>query len=94
MNRNQKKRLFQALLAVGIVLLVLSVVLDGRVPDSLSGMLCGMGSGLLALSGSTLLNLRHEAKHPEMARRHDIEQRDERNVAIRNRAKAVSGEAL
>ena len=36
----------------------------------------------------------HEAKHPEMARQHDIEQRDERNVAIRNRAKAVSGEAL
>ena len=42
MNRNQRKRLFQALLAVGIVLLVLSVVLDGRVPDALGGMLCGM----------------------------------------------------
>ena len=94
MNRNQKKRLFQGLLAVGIVLLGLAILLDGRVSDALGGMLCGMGSGLLALAGSTLLNLRHEAKHPEMARRHDIEQRDERNVAIRNRAKAVSGEAL
>ena len=78
----------------GIVLLALAVLLDGRVSDALGGMLCGMGSGLLALSGSTLLNLRHEAKHPEMARQHDIEQKDERNVAIRNRAKAVSGEAL
>ena len=94
MNRNQKKRLFQGLLAVGIVLLALSLLLEGRVSNALGGMLCGMGSGLLALAGSTLLNLRHEAKHPEMARRHDIEQRDERNVAIRNRAKAVSGEAL
>ena len=94
MDRNQKKRLFQILLAVGIVLLALSLLLDGRVSDTLGGMLCGVGSGLLAMSGSTLLNLRHEAKHPEMARRHDIEQRDERNVAIRNRAKAVSGEAL
>ena len=94
MDRNQKKRLFQILLAVGIVLLALSLLLDGRVSDALGGMLCGIGSGLLAMSGSTLLNLRHEAKHPEMARRHDIEQRDERNVAIRNRAKAVSGEAL
>lgn len=46
------------------------------------------------MAGSTLLNLRHEAKHPEMARQHDIEQKDERNVAIRNRAKAVSGEVL
>lgn len=94
MNRNQKKRLFQGLLAVGIVLLGLSILLDGRVSDALGGMLCGMGSGLLALAGSTLLNLRHQDKHPEEARRHDIEQRDERNVAIRNRAKAVSGEAL
>ena len=94
MNRNQKKRLFQGLLAVGIVLLGLSILLDGRVSDALDGMLCGMGSGLLALAGSTMLNLRHQDKHPEEARRHDIEQRDERNVAIRNRAKAVSGEAL
>ena len=94
MNRTQKKRLFQGLLAVGIVLLGLSILLDGRVSDALDGMLCGMGSGLLALAGSTLLNLRHQDKHPEEARRHDIEQRDERNVAIRNRAKAVSGEAL
>ena len=94
MDRNQKKRLFQILLAAGIVLLALSLLLDGRVSDTLGGMLCGIGSGLLAMSGSTLLNLRHEAKHPEMARQHDIEQKDERNVAIRNRAKAVSGEAL
>ena len=94
MNRTQKKRLFQGLLAVGIVLLGLSILLDGRVSDALGGMLCGMGSGLLALAGSTLLNLRNQDKHPEEARRHDIEQRDERNVAIRNRAKAVSGEAL
>ena len=94
MNRNQRKRLFQILLLTGVVLLGLAVLLDGRVSDALGGMLCGIGSGLLAMSGSTLLNLRHEAKHPEMARRHDIELRDERNVAIRNRAKAVSGEAL
>ena len=94
MNRDQRKRLFQFLLAAGIVLLGLAVALDGRVSDAMGGMLCGMGSGLLALAGSTLLNLRHEAKHPEMARQHDIEQRDERNVAIRNRDKAVSGEAL
>ena len=73
MNRTQKKRLFQGLLAMGIVLLVLSLLLDGRVPDSLGGMLCGIGSGLLAMAGSTLLNLRHEAKHPAMARQHDIE---------------------
>ena len=94
MNRTQKKRLFQWLLAAGIVLLALAVLLDGRVSDAMGGMLCGMGSGLLSLAGSTLLNLRHQDKHPEEARRSEIERADERNVAIRNRAKAVSGEVL
>ena len=37
MNRNQKKRLFQLLLAAGIVLLALAVLLDGRVSDVLGG---------------------------------------------------------
>ena len=94
MNRKQRKRLFQGLLAAGVVLLALALLLDGRVSDTMGGMLCGMGSGLLALAGSTLLNLRHQDKHPEEARRSEIERADERNVAIRNRAKAVSGEAL
>ena len=94
MNRKQRKRLFQGLLAAGVILLALAVLLDGRVSDAMGGMLCGMGSGLLALAGSTLLNLRHQDKHPEEARRSEIERADERNVAIRNRAKAVSGEVL
>ena len=94
MSRKQRKRLFQGLLAAGVVLLALAVLLDGRVSEAMGGMLCGMGSGLLALAGSTLLNLRHQDKHPEEARRSEIERADERNVAIRNRAKAVSGEAL
>lgn len=37
MNRTQKKRLFQGLLAMGIVLLVLSLLLDGRVPIPWAG---------------------------------------------------------
>ena len=80
MNRTQKKRLFQGLLAMGIVLLVLSLLLDGRVPDSLGGMLCGIGSGLLAMAGSTLLNLRHAAQHPEMARQAASEQKAARGT--------------
>ena len=54
MDRTQKKRLFQALLGIGVVLLVLSLLLEGRVPDALGGMLCGVGSGLSAMAGSTM----------------------------------------
>ena len=94
MNRTQKKRLFQILLAVGIVLLAPALLLDGRGSDALGGMLCGGGPGLMALAGAPPLDLPPAAKPPGMARQHDIRQRGERNVAIRNRAKAVSGEAL
>ena len=66
MNRTQKKRLFQWLLAAGIVLLALAVLLDGRVSDAMGGMLCGMGSGLLSLAGSTLLNLRHAVSYTHL----------------------------
>ena len=90
---NKRKR-GGILMITGAVLLILGLLGDRVLSDAMGGMLVGAGSGLLAMSGSTLLNLRHEAKHPEMARQHDIEQKDERNVAIRNRAKAVSGEAL
>ena len=37
MDRTQKKHLFQALLAVGIVLLALSLLLEGRVSNALAG---------------------------------------------------------
>lgn len=62
--------------------------------DSMGGMLTGMGSGLLALGISRLLLLRQQAKHPEQYRQNEIAANDERNVAIRRRAQAISGEVL
>ena len=54
----------------------------------------GVGSGLLAMGAVQLLMRRYDAKHPQQARQSEIEQRDERKVAIRRRAQAVSGEVL
>ena len=90
-----KKRLGGILLAAGALLLLLGLVLGDRVlPDAMGGMLFGMGSGLLAMGLTQLLTARYDARHPQQARRSEIEQRDERNVAIRRRAQAVAGEAL
>ena len=89
-----KKRLGVILLAAGAALLILGLLLGDRVSDAMGGMLVGAGSGLLAMGGSRFWSLRYDAKHPQQARQSEIEQRDERNVAIRRRAQAAAGEAL
>ena len=89
-----KKRLGGVLLLAGALLLALGLLLGDRVSDAMGGMLFGAGSGLAAMGISRLLTARYDARHPQQARRSEIEQRDERNVAIRRRAQAVAGEAL
>ena len=89
-----KKRLGGVLLIAGALLLALGLLLGDRVSDAMGGMLFGAGSGLAAMGISRLLTARYDARHPQQARRSEIEQRDERNVAIRRRAQAVAGEAL
>lgn len=88
----QKKILYLVLLLLGFCFLLAAWFLPTS--DSMSGMLTGMGSGLFALGISRLLLLRQQAKHPEQYRQNEIAANDERNVAIRRRAQAISGEVL
>ena len=88
----QKKILYLALLLLGFCFLLAASFPPPS--DSMGGMLTGMGSGLLALGISRLLLLRQQAKHPEQYRQNEIAANDERNVAIRRRAQAISGEVL
>lgn len=94
MNRTQKKCLFQGLLAMGIVLLVLSLLLDGRVPDSLGGMLCGIGLRPAGHGGVHPAEPppRGEAPGDGPAARHRTKRRAE--CGYPEPAKAVSGEVL
>ena len=88
----KKKILYLALLLLGFCFLLAAWFLPTS--DSMGGMLTGMGSGLFALGISRLLLLRQQAKHPEQYRQNEIAANDERNVAIRRRAQAISGEVL
>lgn len=87
----QKGKLYTILAVIGVCLFFSALL---PFPDNIGGMLCGSGSGLAAIGLCNLLMLRQEKKHPEQRRRNEIEVNDERNVTIRNRAKAVSGEVL
>ncbi len=90
-----RKTLYLALVIAGICLVAAALILrEVRVPDSLGGALMGSGSGLAAMGLAQLLTLRAERKDPVQARKKEIEVHDERNVAIRRRAKALSGDVL
>ena len=90
-----KKKLGGILMITGTALLVLGLLLGDRaLSDAMGGMLVGVGSGLMAMGVSQLLTARYDARHPQQARQSAIEQRDERNVAIRRRAQAAADEAL
>lgn len=90
-----KKALYLALVIVGLCLVAAALILRrADIPDNVGGALMGSGSGLAAMGLAQLLTLQTERKDPVQARKKEIEVHDERNVAIRRRAKALSGDTL
>lgn len=91
----KKKELFYLFVGIlGIALIVLAIVLDGKVSDVADGTLMGVGAGLLGLGISLWRFCRLGAKDPVRWKQCEIESRDERNVLIRLKAKAAAGDAL
>ena len=76
---------------IGIALIVLSLVLDGRVSDAVDGTLMGVGAALTGAGFSVWRMYRWEKKDPAKWKQYVIESRDERNVTIRFRAQAIAG---
>lgn len=76
---------------LGVFLLVVGIVVfRGEEVKLASGILIGIGTGLIGMCGANLCMLWVYHKHPEEVRRSEIEFTDERNTMIRNKAKAVT----
>lgn len=91
----RKKTLYTALMAAGVVFLLGALAAwKLSAPDKFGGMLTGVGSGLLAMGVANWRMLRWAERDPVQMRRDEIAANDERTVAIRRRAQAVSGEVL
>ncbi len=88
-----KKTLYIAFVVVGLCLCVASLFLFHSSRRT-GGVLMSYGSLMVAIGLTQLLMLRLDTKDPAQARRKEIEEKDERNVAIRRRAKALSGDVL
>lgn len=91
--RTKTKR-YLALGLFGLALATMAILLGDTVSKPVGGMLTGIGAGLFGFGFSNWRIRRWEEKNPQQLRRSEIESRDERNVAIRRRAQAVSGEVL
>ena len=96
-RRRQGWMLFLAgllLLAGAWLLLKLLPGLDTTPWRAVPFLCLGVGCGLFGGGTGELLAVQAMKKHPELQKQNKIAERDERNVAIRSRAQAVSGEAL
>jgi len=89
----KKKALFGILqLVTGIFLILLSFLLKADVPKPICGVFLGVGGCLSGMGIIRLITNHIESINPALKRAKEIEDNDERNIVIRNRAKAKAGD--
>ena len=78
-------------LLAGLLLIGCALVLGDRLPGPGVGLMCGCGGALGGMGGSALLTpLLMRSLTPEQRKEMEREERDERNVAIREKAAYAS----
>ena len=86
----QKKSTFYVMaITISVIMIILSQFVE---LNSHSGILLGTGAGVIGASIAKLYTINLEKKNPDMIKENEIEVKDERNVIIRQRAKAKSAD--
>ncbi|MBP3928340.1 MAG: hypothetical protein J6D47_02070 [Peptostreptococcaceae bacterium] len=86
----QKKSTFYVMaITISVIMIILSQFVE---LNSHSGILLGTGAGVLGANIAKLYFISLEKKNPDMIKENEIELQDERNVLIRQRAKAKSAD--
>ena len=86
----QKKSMFYVMaITISVIMIILSQFVE---LNSHSGILLGTGAGVLGANIAKLYFISLEKKNPDMIKENEIELQDERNVLIRQRAKAKSAD--
>lgn len=75
------------ILATGAILGKLSRDVQG-IMQTLPYILIGIGSGIFGQNLGTMINIWAKKKDPQAAKQIEVEEKDERNISIRNMAKA------
>ena len=86
----RKKSTFYVMaITISVIMIILSQFVE---LNSLSGLLLGTGAGVFGANIAKLYSINLEKKNPDMIKENEIELQDERNVLIRQRAKAKSAD--
>ena len=86
----QKKSTFYVMaITISVIMIILSQFVE---LNSHSGILLGTGAGAIGASIAKLYSINLEKKNPDMIKENEIELKDERNILIRQRAKAKSAD--
>lgn len=94
MKQNKKKALFIFGLIAGLIVQFIGIYTGAEQLRMISGICIGIGCVFSSLSINRLYRLSYEKEFPEAVRQEKIEQQDERNVQIRNRAKARTSDII
>lgn len=84
----------------GFIILATGAVLAKHTRDvkgimqGLPYILIGIGSGIFGGNLGTVFNIRAMKSSPELAKKKEIEEKDERNIEIRNKAKARAYDSM
>ncbi len=91
----EKKLLRFIALVFGVCLALAGLFLiKGEELKAVSGVCIGIGAGLFGQNTANLFMLRYEEKNPDAAKIKKIEEKDERNITIKNRAKAKAADIV
>ena len=89
-----KTKIYLICAITGIVLMVISLLLGTALSKIFQTILTGLGSGAFGVGTALFTFSRWEERQPEIMKQNEIEAMDERNLAIRYRAQALSGIVL
>lgn len=90
----KKKSVYVGMIIVGCILMALSSILKGLLVKQIIGIMIGVGASLVGAGVSSLWMKIQEEKNPELKKANDVAWYDERNVLIRNKARAMAGEIM
>ena len=90
--KNKKIKIYLALTVLAAIFVAIGkFVFTG---NTIPGLLIGIGAGLFGLSLAQIIVIAIAEKNPEYKRKASIEEKDERNIAINNNAKAKGFDAM
>lgn len=94
MKVKKRKQLWMTAAILGAAVLIADLIAQNKLSAAVQGVLCGIGSSLLAAAAANFLILFWEEQHPKQMQQNAIESGDERNVMIREKAQSIAGQVL